>query len=146
MKYLLCRDASQLPLFSFSHKHLSKYIYAWYNTFKRTVQNNKFHYLLRTAEKYAIAHCAPWPGTPLSPTWLSWQHRECELVPSLCDIQLFFRVLTSFWLVLEFLMMLKISSGIWMAEDWIFKNGDQVHVPSSLGKMIFFAEFWVSLA
>ena len=46
--------------------HLSKYIYVWYNTFKRTVQQKKFYYLLRTAEKYAVAHCASWLTVPHS--------------------------------------------------------------------------------
>ena len=70
VKYLLCRGANQLSLFFFSHKYLSKYIYAWYNTLKRTVKHNKIYYLLvRNRREMCsgslcpVAHC-----TPLSPT------------------------------------------------------------------------------
>ena len=50
--------------------HLSKYIFVWYNTFKRTVQHKKFHYLfvtnrreIRSGSMCPVAHCTPLPPT-----------------------------------------------------------------------------------
>ena len=68
MKHLLCRGANQLSVFFFLTS-------SYRNTFRSGIQHlnalfntkNFITYLLRTAEKYAVAHCAPWLTVPHSP-------------------------------------------------------------------------------